>query len=840
MPDWWPFNTKQPEPYVEVSGAVPVGFGQGYFQQPDHDYESYAKQGYARDELVYACIRELATAAGEPNYRVLRATDSEPVEVGTDSPLWRLIHYPNRQQDWNDFLEQLITHLYVSGNVYLFKTRNGSGRMVEMHLLRPDRISIKSDPKSGVQKYEYELNGSTYYIDENDISHLKFPNPTNDLYGLSPLSVLARTINLDLSQLQFAKAYFQNAGVPSGMLKVKRKIQNDEQAASIRQKWRSTFGGPTNFHQIAVLDEDATYEAIGASNLNEMAFPDLRDTTESRICMAFGVPPILIGSVVGLNRATYSNYREARQSFFTETMIPLANRITRFLNHCFEYEYPSIGYVSADFSEVAALTEDQNSLTERTVRQWETGLISLNEARSVLQLDPLEGGEVRRLPLNVYELSSEQVEISIPQIASTTPMELQTRAQTLKIEDQLEPDSPYKPLGGQPRERALNAELVAARIEEVDKLIPKIERYYTNLKNRMDGILGRFMEQEQQRSAGVVERKVYPFDSDVILPDGALDDLTGLLRNSYASMVRTTFRVMNANAGLGTLDYSEKLPVVRNVMTVANVHANMIHETTKRAVAKAVDKGLQNGYSIQQLANGVPDDGFRGLRAIVDSTYKNRARTIARTEMSRAQNQASLGYSSALGSEYSQAYDPDGDENDTFTDNNDPYGRTCAERHLEIYRNEDAIDIVDHPNGTLTWTPMPSTYKPEIRLGETVTDTKWVQKVDAPKFVQSNARKGLKYYEEGRAGSGLTSKTVREARALAGGHVSGDKLIRMSAWFARHKTDLDAPQNSSASNEDFPAAGAVAWYLWGGDPLNPSQAMDWAEREAERYRNEND
>lgn len=726
MPNWWPFSTKMPQPYTEVSGAVPVGFGQGYFQQPDHDYESYAKQGYARDELVYACIRELATASGEPNYRILKATNTEPVEVGPENPLWRLMRYPSKQQDWNDFLEQLITQLYVSGNVFLFKTRNAAGRMVEMHLLRPDRISIKSDPKSGVQKYEYDLNGETYYIAGDDISHLKLPNPTNDLYGLSPLSVLASTINLDLSQLQFAKAYFQNAGVPSGMLKVKRKIQNDEQAAAIRQKWRSTFGGPTNFHQLAVLDEDATYEAIGASNLNEMAFPDLRDTTESRICMAFGVPPILIGSVVGLNRSTYSNYREARQSFFTETMIPLANRITRFLNHCFEYEYPNVGYISADFSEVAALTEDQNSLSTRTVQQWDAGLISLNEARSALSLDPLAGGEVRRLPLNVYELSSDQVDISVPQL-SAPPEELSVPISVLKIEDQLEPDSPYKPIRGQPLNRSLNADLVASRIEEIDKLVPKIERYYANLKNRMNGVLGRYMQQEQELANGVVERKVYPFSGDSILPDGALDDLVGLLSNSYASMVRSTFRVMNTNGALGTLDFSEKLPVVRNVMTVANVHANLIHETTKRAVAKAVDKGLQNGYSIQQLANGVPDDGFRGLRAIVDSTYKNRARTIARTEMSRAQNQASLGYSAALGSLYSQAYDPDGDENDVFTDNNDPYGRTCAERHLEIYRNEDAIDIVDHPNGTLTWTPMPSTYKPEIQLAEKITDTKVVE-----------------------------------------------------------------------------------------------------------------
>ena len=111
-----------------------------------------------------------------------------------------------------------------------------------------------------------------------------------------------------------------------------------------------------------------------------------------------------------------------------------------------------------------------------------------------------------------------------------------------------------------------------------------------------------------------------------------------------------------------------------------------------------------------------------------------------------------------------------------------------------------------------------------------------ITKIDIPDYIQANARKGLIYYEEGKAGSGLTSKTVREARQLANGSVSEDKVIRMNAWFSRHLTDLDAPQNSDRSNEDFPSAGAVAWYLWGGNPTNPEQVMNWASRQAERIK----
>ena len=66
---------------------------------------------------------------------------------------------------------------------------------------------------------------------------------------------------------------------------------------------------------------------------------------------------------------------------------------------------------------------------------------------------------------------------------------------------------------------------------------------------------------------------------------------------------------------------------------------------------------------------------------------------------------------------------------------------------------------------------------------------------------------------------------------MAAGSVSESKLRRMSAWFARHKTDLDAPKNSDPNHEDYPGAGAVAWLLWGGNPTsNPMQAKEWCDK----------
>ena len=114
-------------------------------------------------------------------------------------------------------------------------------------------------------------------------------------------------------------------------------------------------------------------------------------------------------------------------------------------------------------------------------------------------------------------------------------------------------------------------------------------------------------------------------------------------------------------------------------------------------------------------------------------------------------------------------------------------------------------------------------------------------KVDnVPNYIKKNAQRGLDLLEF--AGSGLTDKTKREARDMANGKISDDKVVRMAAWFARHEGDLD----SEAANDYLdgkilePTAGQVAWLLWGGDisKSNKMRAANWATKEAEKVKEE--
>jgi len=109
-----------------------------------------------------------------------------------------------------------------------------------------------------------------------------------------------------------------------------------------------------------------------------------------------------------------------------------------------------------------------------------------------------------------------------------------------------------------------------------------------------------------------------------------------------------------------------------------------------------------------------------------------------------------------------------------------------------------------------------------------------------PDYIIAAAKRGLELLAEGFGGDGLTEGTKDAARRMAGGDVSDDKIIKANAWGARHAVDLDAGKNSNPDDKEWPGAGAVAHYLWGINPLDPSPAREWFERQAEKIQNPTD
>ncbi len=87
----------------------------------------------------------------------------------------------------------------------------------------------------------------------------------------------------------------------------------------------------------------------------------------------------------------------------------------------------------------------------------------------------------------------------------------------------------------------------------------------------------------------------------------------------------------------------------RRLLAKAAEQVVLIDETTRDGLRKVLQEGQERGYSDQQIADGVPKDGFGGVDGLYLNTWKHRAETITRTELSTAQVEASLDRYAATG-----------------------------------------------------------------------------------------------------------------------------------------------------------------------------------------------
>ena len=97
-----------------------------------------------------------------------------------------------------------------------------------------------------------------------------------------------------------------------------------------------------------------------------------------------------------------------------------------------------------------------------------------------------------------------------------------------------------------------------------------------------------------------------------------------------------------------------------------------------------------------------------------------------------------------------------------------------------------------------------------------------------PETMRINARRGVAWYMAGRAAIGIDPETVRIAREIAAGRITGKMAANLASWFPSHMGDLDQP-TAQPGHPRYPSTGVVAHALHGGGTRAQSrETLQWA------------
>lgn len=396
------------------------------------DYSSYVNEGFNLNALIYSAIMYKARAQTVAPLRAYEGDVDDPQPLDPGHELAQLLMRPNEHQSQIEFRQQAIVYINISGDNFAFLDRSAPTAALPsaMYNLRPDRVLILPGRENGratVKGYVYTPEGVSAFshannatraqmLDDNravviypdDILHTKFPNPGDPLegmgYGLSPISPLARSADVDNSITHFLKLFFQNGVMLPGILSSDQPL-DDAAIARIKERWKEMYGGYDRWaEEIGVLERGTSYQRVGLG-FDEMGFGVQDERNESRILGPFGVPPILIGSRIGLERSTFSNYREARQAFWEDTMIPE--------NALFEADYGYAldgdgAFVRYDYQDVPAFWEQRQAQVQAVAEAFKAGAVTRNQYLRALGLPQIEGPQGNR-----YVISPMMVEVPV-------------------------------------------------------------------------------------------------------------------------------------------------------------------------------------------------------------------------------------------------------------------------------------------------------------------------------------------------------------------------------------------------------------------------------------------
>ena len=308
---------------------------------------------------------------------------------------------PNPFQDINSFKRNLIIDLLIDGNIFVYFDG------VHLYQLPADNVEIETHETQYITKYVYQ--GQVNYT-PSEIIHVK-ENSFNSIYrGVPRLKPAWRTMKLLGSMRNFQDNFFKNGAVPGLVLKspntLSEKIKERMLAA-----WRVRYNPNTGGRRPLILDGGLEIDNLNEVNFKDLDFQPSIAANEKIILTALGVPPLLLDS--GNN----ANIRPNLRLYYLETVLPIVRKI----NYAFERYF---GFdLQEDVSRVPALQPELRDQAAYYQSLVNTGIITPNEAREAMRMEPLDGLDEVRIPANIAGSSANPSEGGRPSEDDTSEEE---------------------------------------------------------------------------------------------------------------------------------------------------------------------------------------------------------------------------------------------------------------------------------------------------------------------------------------------------------------------------------------------------------------------------------
>lgn len=412
--------TRRKQPPMGRKGATLGWVGQVYdntstsYTLRDDPSFSDALRAYSTNATVRACVDTIANAAasvpfvaytGQGTLKAATAMRTRGIKAALEvlrkeqiaydnveeldgtNPVIAMLLQPNPEQSREEWLSAYVGYQLLAGNAYIHSTIpvvKGRARQAELYYLNPDSVEVEGDGMmGGAKRYIYKPDTThTVSYGSDSVLHIKASAWTDT--GVSPLASCVDAINQNTQARKWNSQLLRNNAKPAAHANYVGEEGLDDESYDLLLSDLNNFFKPQNSGKV-ILTTNTELKEWGLTP-EEMSWLSGIQESSREICRAFRVAPQILGDVT---TQTYANYREARQSLYMDTVIPVVERLTAALTRWYKAYDPTFLLIP-NVDEIEALSEN---VTDRFTRANATTFLSVDERRMMVGYEPI-GGEL--------------------------------------------------------------------------------------------------------------------------------------------------------------------------------------------------------------------------------------------------------------------------------------------------------------------------------------------------------------------------------------------------------------------------------------------------------------
>lgn len=630
-----------------IETGVSISLGQGMPAQKTAKESLEAATGW-----VYACVDAISNEIATIGLRLYKMTGKDQTEI-LDHPVLDLLYRANNATTKFDLFYLTQQYLELAGEAPWYLLKDKKGQPGQILLLRPDRISVKPGTNEKlIGGYKYKVLNSRGYqeidFEPEEIIFLKNPDPTSPLRGKGTLAAVMDTFNMDERAEQYNRSLFDNSATPSLILSTDKKISKDTMER-LQSEIRRKYEGVKNASKTMILEGGMKAEKLSLTNM-EMQFVEQQKMSRDKILAIFRVPRTVLGITDDVNRA---NAEATDYVFAKRTIKPKMQRLVEQLNEFLIPLFDDSGTLFLDYDDPIPQSAENN------LAKAEKGIagrfITPNEARAFLGLNPIDDGD--ELPTQPAPFSAPAPQASFNQgIFKRARAKYNKHKRVVKFVQDIEKqvtENVTAVIYNSLRQNALRAKVSQKKItpKKKDKTKPlfadekqKLE-YQTKLLTVSDDFEPKvasalnaiFSAQSKEMvdalpSSGKIKVSSIALDVQE-QKEKYMDKLKPVMGTLIVEQSKLAQRLLGIDPNKQKITRFSEVTQKFLARKIAKMAVEVVGETNAR-LKRTIKEGIEKEESIPQIA--------LRIRQTYDDMQAVRSKVIARTEVSRATNFATL------------------------------------------------------------------------------------------------------------------------------------------------------------------------------------------------------